>query len=213
MASVVATYVAELQPLGKPCELGDKLNEIVGDRLVCGVNDICIQNRLLQESRLTYDKAFELAQSKVAAKNATDLLKVSSTQNTTAVQHLHSRLSLSTTFRCHVSCYRCGGNHLANVCSIQTAECRPCGMIGRIAKVCRSNNRQPPRHPPGGTLKPQARPASVHTLTTDRASSQISETSDPLNTLNGLEHTYNLFTLPGKVKPIFITVNVIGRDI
>ena len=59
----VATYVAELKRLGEYCEFGDKLNEMVRDRLVCGVNDIRIQNRLLQESKLTYDKAFELAQS------------------------------------------------------------------------------------------------------------------------------------------------------
>ena len=172
----VVTYVAELKRLDEHCEFGDKLNETVRDRLVCGVNDIRIQNRLLQESKLTYDKAFELAQSvEVAAKNAADLLKGSSTHNTTVVQHLHSKSPSSTTFRRHVSCYRCGGNHLANVCSFQTAECRACGKIGHIAKVCRNKNRQPPRHPHGRTFKPQDRPvrsskkANVHTLTTDRA--------------------------------------------
>ena len=179
-----------------------------------------IQNRLLQESKLTYDKAFELTQSvEVAAKNAADLLKGSSTHNTTVVQHLHSKSPPSTTFRRHVSCYRCGGNHLANVCNFQTAECRACGKIGHITKVCRSKNRQSPRHPPAGTFKPQDRSvrsskkANVHALTTDRAPFHISETSDPPTTSNGLEHTYPLFTLPGKVKPIVITVNVNGTDI
>ena len=46
----VATYVAELKRLGEHCEFGDKLNEMVRDRLVCGVNDIRIQNRLLKGS-------------------------------------------------------------------------------------------------------------------------------------------------------------------
>ena len=65
---------------------------MVRDRLVCGVNDIRIQNRLLQESKLTYDKAFKVAQSgEVAAKDAADLLKGSSTHNNTVVQHLHSK--------------------------------------------------------------------------------------------------------------------------
>ena len=55
---------------------------MVRDRLVCGVNDIRIQNRLLQESKLTYDKAFEVAQSgEVATKDAADILKGSSTHN------------------------------------------------------------------------------------------------------------------------------------
>ena len=41
----------------------------------------------------------------------------------------------------------------------------------------------------------------------------ISETSDPPTTSNVMEHTYPLFTLPGKVEPIVITVNVNGTDI
>ena len=127
--------MAELKRLGEYCKFGDKLNEMVRDLLVCGVNDIRTQSRLLQESKLTYDKAFELAQSvEASAKNAADLLKGSSTHYTAAVQHLHSRPSPSTTYKCHVTCYRFGGNHLANVCSFQTSECRACGKIGHNAK-------------------------------------------------------------------------------
>ena len=72
----VAAYIAELKRLGEYCKFGDKLNEMVRDHLVCGVNDILLQNCLLYEPKLIYDKAFELAQSvEVAAKNAADLLK------------------------------------------------------------------------------------------------------------------------------------------
>ena len=131
----VAIYVAELKRLGEHCEFGDKLNEMVRDRLVCGVNDIRIQNRLLQESKLTYDKAFELAQSvEVAAKNAADLLKGSSTHNTTVVQHLHSKSPPSTTFRRHVSCYRCGGNHLANCAVFRQQNAEPVVRLDILPK-------------------------------------------------------------------------------
>ena len=42
---------------------------------MCGVNNICIQFFLIWESKLTYYKAFKLAQPvKVAAKKAADLL-------------------------------------------------------------------------------------------------------------------------------------------
>ena len=54
----VVTYVAELKRLGEHCEFGENFNEMVRDRLVCGVNDLRIQNRLLQESTLTFVMQF-----------------------------------------------------------------------------------------------------------------------------------------------------------
>ena len=109
----VATYVAELKRLGEHCQFGDKLHEMVRDRLVCGVNDIRIQNRLLQESSsLTYEKA---------AKDAAALHRQVPVP-ALPIQQLKARQKRFT-----VTCYRCGGNHLANSCSFQKAECRACG--------------------------------------------------------------------------------------
>ena len=36
------------------------------------------------------------------------------------------------------SCYRCGGQHKAEVCRFRTEKCRKCGKVGHIAKKCRS---------------------------------------------------------------------------
>ena len=154
----VATYVAELKRLGEHCQFGDKLHEVVRDRLVCGVNDIRIQNRLLQESSsLTYEKAFEISQSiELAAKDAAALHRQIPVP-ALPIQQLKARPKRFT-----FTCYRCGGNHLANSCSFQKAECRACGKIGHIAKVCKS--KQPTRQPQGGTLKSSKKP-SVYALT------------------------------------------------
>ena len=44
------------------------------DRLVCGVDDLRMQRRLLAEPELTFDKAFEIAMaSESAEKNVKDL--------------------------------------------------------------------------------------------------------------------------------------------
>ena len=59
----VATFVAELRSLSEFCNFGDTLDVMIRDRLVCGINDISIQKRLLAEPGLTYAKAVELAQS------------------------------------------------------------------------------------------------------------------------------------------------------
>ena len=58
----IATYVAELKRLAEDCAFGDFLQEMLRDRIVCGINDVRIQHRLLAEPELTYKSDFELAQ-------------------------------------------------------------------------------------------------------------------------------------------------------
>ena len=111
----VATYIAELQHLSEHCEFGSTLNEMLHDRLVCGVKEPKIQRRLLAEPDLSFDKAFERAlAAKSADKNAKDLqLMASPTVN--RVQHKKP------------ICHRCGDKHSAADCKFKTAECRKCG--------------------------------------------------------------------------------------
>ena len=57
----VAAYVAELRSLTEFCNFGERLEVMIRDRLVCGINDSPIQKCLLSEPGLTYEKAVELA--------------------------------------------------------------------------------------------------------------------------------------------------------
>ena len=69
----VATYVSELRVLAEHCHVTD-LEEMLRDRLVCGISDDKTQNRLLSEAKLTYKKALEIAQSQeTAAQNLKEL--------------------------------------------------------------------------------------------------------------------------------------------
>ena len=42
----VATFVAELQSLAELCNFGPTLNDMLRDRIVCGINEAVIQRRL-----------------------------------------------------------------------------------------------------------------------------------------------------------------------
>ena len=53
----VSTYVAELRKLSEHCNFGDTLNDLLRDRLVCGISDQRMQRRLLSEPELTFAKA------------------------------------------------------------------------------------------------------------------------------------------------------------
>ena len=148
----------------------------------CYVLCVCVKLRtrnslLVQSLHYTFTKAFEIAQSvEAAAKDAADLRKLVPVCSS-SVQHLQSK---------RYACYRCGGNHLANICSFKSAECRACGKKGHIARVCKSKIRQTSRQPsrdalkqPAGACKPQQKP--VHSLTSDQSPVSTSDLPLPSN--------------------------------
>ena len=63
----VAAYVAELRQLSEHCDFDDTLEDMLRDRIVCGIQDQRTQRRLLAESKLTLKKAFEIAQAAESA--------------------------------------------------------------------------------------------------------------------------------------------------
>ena len=87
----VATFVSELHSLAKFCNFGAMLEDMLSDRLVCGISDVQIQRRLLAERALTFTKALEIAQGlETAAKNMRELTKGMSHEASQAtVQEVH----------------------------------------------------------------------------------------------------------------------------
>ena len=57
----IATYVSELRKLSEYCEYGETLEDMLCDRLVCGLAERRVQQRLLAEGDLTFDKALKIA--------------------------------------------------------------------------------------------------------------------------------------------------------
>ena len=137
----VATFVAELKKLSEHCDYGDSLNDMIRDRLVCGINDGRIQRRLLAEAELTYKKAFELAQAmETAERNAQDL-QGPKAERLHAVIKPRNVSDSAKRGEVHPMCYRCGGKHKAPDCRVKEMKCHQCGKKGHLAKVCRSKRR------------------------------------------------------------------------
>ena len=136
--SVVA-FVAELRQLTEYCDFGASLDDILCDRLVCGINDERIQQRLLAETNLTFQRAFELAQAlEAAARHARDLQQKSPVESIHAIR---SRKEAESSDSEEGECYRCKGRHAANNCRFKRADCHKCGKRGHIARACRNSKR------------------------------------------------------------------------
>ena len=134
----VATFVAELRRLTEYCDFGTSLEDMLRDRLVCGVNDDRIQRRLLSEPNLTFARAFELAQAlESAEKHAKDLQQKQPSASIMAIQTKKETGDMESSNSNAELCYRCKGRHAASTCRFRRAECHHCGKKGHIARACR----------------------------------------------------------------------------
>ena len=185
----------------KECDFGEKLEENLRDRLVCGILDEFIQKSLLSKLNLMFKKTFESAQSREsAAKNIATLHEPYQSHN---VHKLRDSASSS-----HQPCYRCGQSGHKDVnCRFRTATCYHCGNVGHIKSVCHSrrHSRHSSNHSSCSSTDhsstahpPKFHPLSIHPSEVE----QLSE--DPNST-----EEYTLFSIPsGSRTPLYATVMI-----
>ena len=128
-SETVAQYIAALRRLSEHCNYGTVLEDMLRDRLVCGIRDDRIQRRLLSEATMDFDRAVQIASSmERATKNLQDIQK---NQEGEDMKKLQADMSPVGT------CCRCGSKHLAEACRFKYVECHYCYKRGHLAKVCR----------------------------------------------------------------------------
>ena len=215
----IANYVAALKQLSEHCSFGDHLEEMLRDRLVCGVNDAKIQRRLLAEVDLTYKKAMEIAVGmEVAAKNVEDLKLNANLDSVAPARHEVNKVRVEPAGRHDQrgnpsgpgECYRCGGPHWASQCKFKDAECHNCKKRGHIARKCRSatgqseqrkQRGQKSRHPVTGI----SRTHFVETEVDDKPSD-----SEPVYSLFQIQNnkSHNLYTVKMQVNGLECSLEI-----
>ena len=143
----VAVFVSQLRSLSENCGFGDTLEDMLRDRVVCGIQDDGIQRRLLAESDLKFAKAVELAQSmETAARNVKELQGPPPATGTPKASRGTSEVFKVTQPRQDrqpLTCHRCGKpGHIASQCAFKQAKCFQCGKMGHLQSVCRSKKRR-----------------------------------------------------------------------
>ena len=204
----VAKFVAELKELAEYCDFGAKLDEMIRDRLVCGISDERWQKRLLSEAGLTYiyKRAFELAQGMEAAERNAQQIKQPGAPGGGSVNFAGRKTSdkketPTNLFKRYV-CYRCNGNHKAPDCRYKNVTCRACGRIGHVDRACRS---MPQKNAERSPYKPTTNqyyrgpPKQAHHVD---AVDSAEQTDDEYASM------YNVTS--AKVNPILVTVKLNG---
>ena len=187
----VAKFVAALRHLAIHCDYGDALNDMLRDRLICGINDARIQRRLLAEAKVDFKRAMEIAQAmETADRDATHLQGLQKELTSTeAAVHVARKPQGVERSRPYANCHRCGGRHKPSQCKFKEAECYACGKKGHISKACRSKYK--------GRREQPKQPGRDQAATTNAVCNEVEE------------DVYTMFQLTNsRNDPLYITVRV-----
>ena len=150
-------FITRLHQLAENCEFGDLKNEIIRDRLVIGIRDGQLSERLQTESDLTLQKAEKLVRQRAAVSQQQQALKTpvenkpqleAIKQQRRAIKTRQSRLpppqkrSTPSQPRAQAQipkCRRCGkSSHPRQHCPARDAICHRCKRQGHYATQCLS---------------------------------------------------------------------------
>ena len=141
--------------LTEHCAYGETLEEILRDRLICGISNAAIRRCLLAELDLTLSKAISVAQAaKIADADVKELQSsiagatLASTTYDNYVYKCISECSARTKDNANkgADCCHRDAKHNPDQWCFKLGRCHVCGKLGHIAKVCQpkkiSNFRQ-----------------------------------------------------------------------
>ena len=143
-------YVSTLRNQAKTCNFGALQDELIRDRLVCGISSDSVRRSLLKETDLTLVKAVRICQinelteqhSKAlsAPKQATTASSVDAVQIRSSKYRGRMKYTKSENSSMITSCKNCGGTHPAKreQCPAFGQQCHNCKRDNHFRQQCRS---------------------------------------------------------------------------
>lgn len=154
----VDLFVTALYALAENCNYGALHDELIRDRLVVGLRDTSLAERLQMDKDLTLEKAVNQArQSEVIKRQQTDIRGENNTEiDCVSVKYrkqqhpkqqfpkykspTQSKYTTKSKTPNERSCHRCGKTpaHAKIQCPAKDVTCHTCGKRGHFSKVCKS---------------------------------------------------------------------------
>ncbi|UYV76723.1 K02A2.6-like, partial [Cordylochernes scorpioides] len=148
----ISDYLVEIKRLASSCNFGNFLEDSLRDKMVCGLYNAKIQNRILSEGDISLAKVIEIALSMEAAEKNTKLFHLE--QGEDCVDKLRMERKVESNFQ-NGKCKHCGKLH-RELCRFKEAICFKCNKKGHIASICWSSRRNLRQH--------QNQPGNIHQI-------------------------------------------------
>ena len=155
----VEAFITAVHKLAEHCQYGILRDEMIRDRLVVGIRDHRLSEKLQLDSELTLVKAITKIRQSEEIKKQQPALRQSSMDSTDANMDAvrfkfkpkyspHGKSGFKPKDRtvqnyANTRCGRCGKTHenTLNACPARTAECKKCKKRGHFAAVCKTKMR------------------------------------------------------------------------
>ncbi|GBN22426.1 Transposon Ty3-G Gag-Pol polyprotein [Araneus ventricosus] len=136
-------YLTQLKTLVTTCDFGDQQESSIRDRIVLGINDSSLQERMLREPSLTLQMAAEFVRAAEASKEQFQSLKgfaSSSCINAVKTSVFKNNYKRDKSSGPTYDCKKCGRNHKKGDCPAYGKTCSKCKEKNHFAVGCRKKN-------------------------------------------------------------------------
>lgn len=142
----VDKYVTDLKRLANPCEFESQADSLIRDRLVLGIKDKQLQERLLREPDLELHKALNICRANETSKQQVQEIKGVETVN--AVKSQTKTMPPQARFEARGSftrpstrkCSHCGYQHQYRRCPAYGKTCGNCKGLNHFASECKAKS-------------------------------------------------------------------------
>ena len=164
-------FVTELKARSQHCEFGTLQESLIRDKIVLGVYNKKVQERLLRESELSLDQAVSICRAAEEIKLQTKEMQSQNKQEgASKVDYVKSKKKLQYKKKPQAKllikdCTYCGSEHTAGDCPAYGQTCSACHKKNHFKKVCKLR-------------KPKSKKKSVKAVKVNSSSSTSSEDTD-----------------------------------
>ena len=132
-------FLVDLKNKARTCEFGILENSLIRDRIICGLDDKTIRERLLRDNTLTLAKTMQHVRASETSKQHVNDLNASkySTDYVSQTQSKQKSIDDQKSDVRSKVCYYCGTNH-GRLCPAYGQKCSSCGRMNHFARVCQS---------------------------------------------------------------------------